>query len=109
MKSSSAVLDFVNDEITLFGNTVQLQHTSSGHYCLPVCAQQSVLSSNAKDQNMVFLSINDLEHKTAAEKREIATKLHKRFGHPIDSNKLKDFLSNAGIHDVELNEHILMV
>ena len=54
----------------------------------------------------MFITIEELDKKTTAEKREIASKLHKRFGHPIDSQKLKDFLQNANIVDSELNKLI---
>ena len=54
----------------------------------------------------MLITIEDLDKKNTTEKREIASKLHKRFGHPIDSQKLKDFLRNAGIVDNELNKHL---
>ena len=46
----------------------------------------------------VFLTIDHFDKKTIKEKHEIATKLHKQSGHPVDSIKdkqiLKDRFSN---------------
>ena len=40
MKHAESSLDFCNDEITMFGETIRLQHTSSGHYCIPIIFEQ---------------------------------------------------------------------
>ena len=56
----------------------------------------------------VFLTIDHLNKKTIKEKHEIATKLHKQFGHPVDSIKLKQLklLKDANITDKELDAQI---
>ena len=54
----------------------------------------------------VVLSIDHLDKKTIKEKHEIATKLHKQFGHPVDSMKLKQLLKDANITDKELDAQI---
>ena len=54
----------------------------------------------------VFLTIDHLDRKTIKEKHEIAAKLHKQFGHPVDSIKLKQLLKDANITDKELDAQI---
>ena len=46
----------------------------------------------------VFITIDHLDKRTIKEKHETATKLHKQFGHPVDS-KLKQPLKDANITD----------
>ena len=42
---------------------------------------------------------SDIKEKSLSEKNKIAVKLHRLFGHPIDSKKLKDLLQDAKIYD----------
>ena len=103
LKDAESNLDFVNDEVTLFGKKIPLQHTSSGHYCVPITPKQQ-LHGEVQDQSgaKVYLSVENLHDKTMKEKREIAVKLHKQFGHPLNSDKLKNLLQDAQIVDDEL-------
>ena len=54
----------------------------------------------------VYLTTDHLDKKTIKDKHEIATKLHKQFGHPVDSIKLKQLLKDANITDKELDAQI---
>ena len=97
MKLAKSSLDFVNDVITMFGETIHLQHTSSGHYCIPIIFEQPT---------SVLLTNEEIQSRNPRKKREIALKLHKQFGHPLDSDKLKNILKDANFTDQELFDMI---
>ena len=101
MKAADAELDFRNDKIKMFGQNIPLNYTASGHYCIPLTKNQQ------RDQRInVFLTIKDLPTQSAKEKDAVALKLHKKFGHPVNSKKLKVLVKETGIQDVELEKSI---
>uniref|UniRef100_A0A7M5XEQ1 Integrase catalytic domain-containing protein n=1 Tax=Clytia hemisphaerica TaxID=252671 RepID=A0A7M5XEQ1_9CNID len=104
IKEAGGQLDFVKDTITLFGTEIKLQHTSSGHYCIPISPKQILVNRNIAPEAPIelYLTINDLNTKSKEEKKSIAVKLHKQFGHPVDSTKLKTIVKDAEIKDDEL-------
>jgi hypothetical protein len=55
-----------------------------------------------------LISISDLNEKSKLEKRKIADKLHKQFGHP-SASRLQTLLKISGINDLELLEMIEVV
>ena len=71
----------MNDTITLFGSEIKLQHTSSGHYCIPITPKQIIVNHSAKTDTPVelYLTINNLNTKPKDEKKSIAIRLHKQF------------------------------
>ena len=103
MKDADSTLDFVSDCITMYGKRVALMHTSGGHYCIPISSKPAAIM---QPSIKVYLTIDHLDKKTIKKKHEIATKLHKQFGHPVDSIKLKQLLKNANITDKELDAQI---
>ena len=40
LKDADAQLDFVNDNINMYDKEINLQHTSDGHYCIPLTPKQ---------------------------------------------------------------------
>ena len=104
IKEAGEQLDFVKDTITLFGTEIKLQHTSSGHYWIPITPKQIIVNRSAKTDSPVelYLTINNLNTKSKEEKKSIAVKLHRQFGHPVDSTKLKDIVKDAEIEDDQL-------
>ena len=62
IKSAGGQLDFVKDTITLFSTEIKLQHTSSGHYCIPITPKQIVVNRSTKSDSPIelYLTINDL-------------------------------------------------
>ena len=54
----------------------------------------------------VFLSAENLDQRNFKEKQAVATKLHRQFGHPLESKKLRDLCLEAGIKDQELFKQI---
>ena len=107
MKDADSTLDFVSDCITMYGKRVALMHTSGGHYCIPISSKPAAIMQPSHASSIkVYLTIDHLDKKTIKEKHEIATKLHKQFGHPVDSIKLKQLLKDANITDKELDVQI---
>ena len=104
MKDADLTLDFVSDCITMYGKRVALMHTSGGHYCIPISSKPAAIMQPSHASSIkVFLTIDHLDKKTIKEEHEIATQLHKQFGHPVDSIKLKQLLKDANITDKELD------
>ena len=107
MKAANSCLDFEHDTVTMFGIEIPLQHTSGGHYCIPLTPKQVIVNSPCtNDSVQVTFTVSDMSTKSLDEKKKIAVKLHKQFGHPIDGNKLKTLLKNANVDDKELYQLI---
>ena len=84
----------------MYGKRVALMHTSGGHYCIPISSKLAVIMQPIHASSVkVFLTIDHLDKKTIKEKHKVATKLHKQFGYPVDSIKLKRLLRDAIITD----------
>lgn len=91
MKRAGIILDTTQDKAEIFGESVNLSRTSSGHYCvslrrteLPVeRVHQVMVISDTKDRGEIF---RKLRH------------LHRQFGHPCES-KLETLLKNANVWD----------
>ena len=101
----------MNDVIVMSGQQIQLQHTSNGHYCIPVTSKQIPIRNLSSKYNPtvpmgVFLSAENLDQRNFKEKQAVATKLHRQFGHPLDSKKLRGLCLEAGINDQELFKQI---
>ena len=114
LKTADSQLDFVNDTITMYGKEINLQHTSNGHYCIPLTPKQVVVNnidtnSQPNVKITLFSESDSVETKTLNDKYNVALKLHKQFGHPVDSGKLKKLLQNSQINDKELMKQIDIV
>ena len=77
---------------------MQIKFTSTGHYCIDLTSK----AINA-DETLICDEIEFC--KNEGEKRKVAVKLHRQFGHP-DSSKLKSILKDAKIEDQVLNYEI---
>ena len=88
MKKAEMKLDLVHDQAEIFGKDVELQSTSSGHYCVPL--------------KEVWLSVNDgvFTNISFLEKQQKIKKIHKQFGHPT-SDRLKRLLIDANVYDTD--------
>ena len=103
MKDADSTLDFVSDFIIMHGKQVALIHTSGGHYCIPISSKPAaIMQSSHASSVKVFLTTDHLDKETIKQKHNIAAKLHKQFGHPVDSIQLH-LLRDANIIDKELN------
>ena len=92
MKKANCLLDFSSDTLSIFGNPVNLQCTSSGHYYVNL----SRLSSQQNVSEVLF--VKGMSQKSEGEKRKIVTKLHRQFSHPT-SEKLTKLVENSGVND----------
>ena len=97
MKKAEMKIDLVNDDAFIFGKTVKMLTTSSGHYMLPICKDPS-----EQYIHDVLFSKND------ANSDRIALKLHRQFAHPT-ADKLRQLLKSAGRTDPGLLNSITRV
>lgn len=83
MKNAKVTLDLENDKATIFGKSVELECTSSGHYALPIMPEHLVFAT-------------DFDQMTEAEQVRNLKKLHCQFGHACD-DKLRKLMEDAGV------------
>ena len=104
MNAAESKIDFANDRITIFSKDIHLHFTTSGHYAIPLNETNLNLKTpSVEDSNFdeVLLTIDNTEEKSKKEKKYIAIKLHKQFGHP-KSARLIDLIKTAGISGNDL-------
>ena len=107
MKSAKSKLDFNNDTIEMFGHEIKLNQTSSGHYCIPLLDENSVmLKRSILSATKGNLSLLVDEDTAESDIKKMAHKLHNQFGHPAQSEKLKILLRDAGIVEERLMKKI---
>jgi len=107
MKAANCTLDFAKDKMTMNGREIHLQQTSNGHYCIPLTPKQSVHVDNPTNTKIALTIVDsEMKSKSNSDIENMALKLHKQFGHPVDSNKLKRLLKEAGISDTRVNNSI---
>ncbi|CAG2191494.1 unnamed protein product [Mytilus edulis] len=96
LKRASTILDLRNDKVTMFGQLVDVNLTSSGHYCINIKDKQFT-NRNKNESEEVLIIDTKLSFK---KKKEILLKLHKQFGH-ASSDKLLSLLQSTGSVDSE--------
>ena len=104
MKAAESKIHFVNDRINMFGKDIHLHFTTRGHYDIPLNETNlNLTTSSLEDLNFVevLLTIDNTEEKSNMEKKYIASKLHKQFGHPKSARPI-DLIKTAGISDKDL-------
>ena len=89
MKKAQVKLDLANDEAEIFGKTISLDYTSSGHYCIPVDNQEVCCFTKVK--------IEDLDDK---DRKKTLEKLHRQFAHPAQE-RLESLLKDAQVWKAE--------
>ena len=99
LKKANAVIDLENDKVTMFGQNVKLQQTSSGHYCVDLRNDKQTEDSEV----LVVLEEMDTKDKETAVK-----KLHRQFGHASEQ-KLGDLLKKANVQDKEIYDVLTKV
>ena len=95
MKRFGMTLDLVNDTASIFGKKVELDTTSSGHYCLPL--RECVVPVEG-----VHLAVEDED---PSKKEKMILKLHRQFAHP-SAKSLKSLLLSAEALDKETEQKI---
>ena len=101
MKKAQVKLDLTKDQASIFGRDVQLQCTSSGHYCVPLHEPEIPVRPT-------FDVLISSEDSPSEEGIKIVEKLHKQFGHP-SATRLKSLLKDAGVKDDAILEHVAQV
>lgn len=94
LKRAGAVLDLNSDKAVMFGKPVDLQFTSSGHYCVDILGS----GHHTRNSHSDVLIVDNMTNK---EKIKSLEKLHRQFGH-ASAEKLKLLLKSAGSDVVEV-------
>lgn len=97
LKKAGTVLDLRNDKAIMFNEPVELEFTSSGHYCVNLLDSLHSKTDNIDEE--VVLAVES--GMTEKEKKRTLTKLHKQFGH-ASAERLSKSLKNAGTSDKQL-------
>lgn len=92
MKKAGMKLDLTTDRAEIFGEPIDLNVTSSGHYCVPI--------DKVVDTPVSSICVVNLSEAPAEEKRKVILKLHRQFAHP-SSKKLTALMKDAGIWAAE--------
>ena len=95
LRRAEAVLDMSNDKATMFHQPVELNYTSTGHYCIDICCKQEAKDDEESEILLLEGKLNENE------KKQTILKLHKQFGHASAEN-LKKLMQNAGIKNTEV-------
>ena len=94
-------INFKDDIVTMFGETIRVRFSSTGHYC--ICLNRIV--DVAYDENVVtrvyFVNLEKMNSMTMEDKERVAIKVHKQFCHASGS-RLKILMVNAGVQDKEM-------
>ena len=75
---------------------------SNGHYCIPLTPKQLAVTDiqqNGSPPVEVLFTVDDLQKNSTQEKAAMTSKLHKQFGHTVNSERLKQLLRDASIRD----------
>lgn len=76
----------------MFNLPVNLEFTSSGHYCVKIIKDQHINKNHLSNEEEI---LEVRENMSKAEKKKIAIKLHKQFGHAT-YDRLPQLLKSAG-------------
>ena len=96
MKRAETKINFTNDQVTMLGQTLDLQFTTSGHYAV------SLGRNEKKNIESVFLEIEELD---IDKKRKACQKLHIQFGH-ARTERLHQLMKDAKVEDKQVYEFI---
>ena len=101
MKKSNTVINFRQDNVQMFGETIRVRFTSTGHYCVCLNKYIDVCYYGVHGFNVYFTNLEKIDNCTVEEKKRIAVKLHKQFCHAT-GKRLKQLLISARIRDKEM-------
>lgn len=97
MKKAKVKLNLIDDTAEILGKEICLNHTSSGHYCVPL---DKVNEVNVEE--VYAVNINTIDKR---EQRKTLTKLHRQFAHP-SAKKFVGLLKDGGVWSSDLQEEI---
>lgn len=119
MKRTGTVLDMEHDRVVMFNSPVNLDFTSSGHYCVNIMDNKN--KENIKKEDWVLAATEDVspaetqsqdksrcedeiliitENMNTATKQKMLLKLHKQFGH-ASADRLHKLLKSSSNSDAE--------
>ena len=108
MKKANTIIDFKNDKVTMFGETISIRFTSTGHYCVCLNKVAEVAHSEKSAIRVCFVNLEKMDTMSQREKQKAAIKLHKQFCH-VPANRINKLLVNAGIRDNEMLKTVELV
>ena len=88
MKRAKMKLDLENDTAEILGVKVALNHTSSGHYCVPI--------DKTKELKVESVCAVKLHEMNSGERYKTLLKLHRQFTHPPEKRLIR-LMKNAGV------------
>ena len=100
MKKAKVKLDLENDTARIFDVDISLNHTSSGHYCVPIDKSQETKVESVCAVNLSVLSEKD--------RYQAILKLHRQFAHPPVA-KLRALMEDAGVWKDEYRETLQLI
>ncbi|VDI06062.1 Hypothetical predicted protein [Mytilus galloprovincialis] len=101
LKKAGTVLDLKNDRAIMFNKPVELEFTSSGHYCVNIVKTKPEIQNLPVNVEENVLNITD--DMSTAEKRKTLVKVHKQFGHAT-FNRLSKLINKAGMNNADTLE-----
>ena len=101
MKKANTVINFKNDEVTMYGEKIKVRFTSTGHYCITLNKYVDVCYYGSETFNIYFSNLEKVDTFTFEEKERAAIKLHKQFCHATGP-RLRKLLVNARVRDKEM-------
>ena len=96
MKGMKVKMNYETDTADILGKHVNLNCTSSGHYCLPI-------TKSAQEDESILLALSivfavKFADVTSEERQKMFLKLHRQMGHPVN-DKLISLMKDAGVWD----------
>ena len=98
MKKMKMKIDLEKDTASVWGISVDLKTTNSGHYLLPLLGE-------AEEVNIAWVLAIDLKSISEKEKLKHMKKLHRQFGH-TPKEKFVTFMKDANVWDESLGKHL---
>ena len=92
MKTAKMGIDFDSDQLSVFGQKIQLQTTSNGLYSLALTKPSQLMTSFCTNEQKYPIVLKVTE---SSSNEEIAKKLHRSFAHP-SAERLLRMVNSAG-------------
>ena len=101
MKKANTVINFKHDTVRMFGESIKVRFTSTGHYCVCLNKYIDVCYYGIEGFNVYFTNLQKIDDLDTKDKERAAVKLHKQFCH-ASGKRLKELLTNAKVKDKEI-------
>lgn len=102
MKNMEVKMDYKTDTAEILGKSINLNCTSSGHYCLPI--------TKSIHEDLAFIALSvvfavKFADVTLEERKKLFLKIHRQMGHP-SNDKLIALMKDAGVWESAFKEEI---